>query len=446
MRRLGTFATDVTDLLLTGILSIGSPYDGDTLKVTLGGPSSGMTTITPMGSEFRIDSFFDVFIDVTLEGTGLRRVRHRPDPPGRRAGAVDLGADASRLPSALASQRCKGRGPVFHRPDRGERTDAGVRPTAHSARGRRRRGGGSTLGAADRPARAAAGARTASRRWRNRVAFHRTPYRNAMRQEPVRSKMRPDASAAETPCRKMVAENDQADHRAGLPRRHEIASGYRTGPSSPPAPPPPAFGRSPSPKNSRGGKVARRASHAKRRESGGGGATRPRGLDLALTWGGWRGPVKPRSSLKRLPSGARIERARRNVRARALDLGQRTGPRSGVSIARKRPDMKERILRRLLFPDAGGRGRWPRISRGRLTATSRRSPEPGEARSGRFRLPCGRHVEAMAGAAPPRCSRAKARSCFLLISSSSARRYGAWSTSSPVRAYLTARRRRDCPT
>ena len=76
----GTFATDVTDLLLTGILSIGSPYDGNTLKVTLGGPSSGMTTITPMGSEFRIDSFFDVFIDVTLEGTGLSKSGIGPIP------------------------------------------------------------------------------------------------------------------------------------------------------------------------------------------------------------------------------------------------------------------------------------------------------------------------------------------------------------------------------
>jgi PEP-CTERM motif len=70
----GSFATDITGLSLSGklMLSGGGPLDGATLMVTLGeSPSTGTTTITADGSVFKIDSFFDVFIDVSLPSAGL---------------------------------------------------------------------------------------------------------------------------------------------------------------------------------------------------------------------------------------------------------------------------------------------------------------------------------------------------------------------------------------
>ena len=66
----GTFTVDITGLTLSGPLSLpGSPLDGRTLLVNLdtSNTSSGATTITPDGGVFRIDSFFDVFADITLE-------------------------------------------------------------------------------------------------------------------------------------------------------------------------------------------------------------------------------------------------------------------------------------------------------------------------------------------------------------------------------------------
>jgi PEP-CTERM motif len=72
----GIFATDITGLSLSGelMLSGGGPLDGATLMVTLGGsPSTGTTTITADGSVFKIDSFFDVFIDVSIPGTTLSK-------------------------------------------------------------------------------------------------------------------------------------------------------------------------------------------------------------------------------------------------------------------------------------------------------------------------------------------------------------------------------------
>ena len=66
----GTFTVDITGLTLSGPLSLpGSPLDGRTLLVNLdtSNASSGATTITPDGGVFRIDSFFDVFADITLE-------------------------------------------------------------------------------------------------------------------------------------------------------------------------------------------------------------------------------------------------------------------------------------------------------------------------------------------------------------------------------------------
>jgi hypothetical protein len=66
----GTFTVDITGLTLSGPLSLpGTPLNGLPLTVGLNtaDTSSGTTTITPDGSEFRINSFFDVFADITLE-------------------------------------------------------------------------------------------------------------------------------------------------------------------------------------------------------------------------------------------------------------------------------------------------------------------------------------------------------------------------------------------
>jgi hypothetical protein len=72
LSELGTFPTDITGLSLTGTLDLpGSPFDNHALDVTLAAPSFGMTTIAQDGGLFRIDSFFDVFIEISLPGTGL---------------------------------------------------------------------------------------------------------------------------------------------------------------------------------------------------------------------------------------------------------------------------------------------------------------------------------------------------------------------------------------
>jgi hypothetical protein len=69
----GPFTVDITGLALSGALSLpGSPLDGRTLMVGLDSSdpsdtSAGTTTITPDGAMFRIDSFFDVFVDITLD-------------------------------------------------------------------------------------------------------------------------------------------------------------------------------------------------------------------------------------------------------------------------------------------------------------------------------------------------------------------------------------------
>ena len=70
----GSFTVDVTGLTLSGPLSLPSEplLDGRTLMVSLDtsnplDTSSGTTTITPDGGMFRINSFFDVFTDITLD-------------------------------------------------------------------------------------------------------------------------------------------------------------------------------------------------------------------------------------------------------------------------------------------------------------------------------------------------------------------------------------------
>src|SRR6202030_727171 len=65
----GSFTTDITGLKLSGPLSLPSnpSLDGLTIVATLDTmhTSSGTTRITADGSVFKIDSFFDVFIDVS---------------------------------------------------------------------------------------------------------------------------------------------------------------------------------------------------------------------------------------------------------------------------------------------------------------------------------------------------------------------------------------------
>ncbi|HEY1453937.1 MAG TPA: PEP-CTERM sorting domain-containing protein [Roseiarcus sp.] len=70
----GAFTVDLTGLSLSGPLSLPSEplLDGRTLAVGLDtsnpmDTSSGMTTITPDGAMFRINSFFDVFVDISLD-------------------------------------------------------------------------------------------------------------------------------------------------------------------------------------------------------------------------------------------------------------------------------------------------------------------------------------------------------------------------------------------
>jgi len=66
----GSFKTDITSISLSGPLSLpGTPLNGYTLSLALNPSetSSGVTTITPDGSLFKIDSFFDVFVDASLE-------------------------------------------------------------------------------------------------------------------------------------------------------------------------------------------------------------------------------------------------------------------------------------------------------------------------------------------------------------------------------------------
>jgi hypothetical protein len=79
LSELGTFTTDITGLDLTGTLVLpGSLFDGHVIDVTLAAPSSGTTTIAQDGGLFRVSSFFDVFIEISLPGTGLSR--SPPDP------------------------------------------------------------------------------------------------------------------------------------------------------------------------------------------------------------------------------------------------------------------------------------------------------------------------------------------------------------------------------
>ena len=73
----GTWTTDLTALHLSGPLTLppANPLDGHTLTLNLAASpaSTGETSITPVFGgenqqrEFRIDSFFDVFVDLSLD-------------------------------------------------------------------------------------------------------------------------------------------------------------------------------------------------------------------------------------------------------------------------------------------------------------------------------------------------------------------------------------------
>ena len=66
----GSFTVDLIGLSLSGPLSLsGSPLDGRTLMIGLDASetSFGTTSIVADGAAFKIDSFFDVFADITLD-------------------------------------------------------------------------------------------------------------------------------------------------------------------------------------------------------------------------------------------------------------------------------------------------------------------------------------------------------------------------------------------
>ncbi len=64
----GTFMSSLTELDLTGTFNAGM-LGTHSLEVTLGPmTSSGPTTISPWGSDFRISSFFDVFAEISIDG------------------------------------------------------------------------------------------------------------------------------------------------------------------------------------------------------------------------------------------------------------------------------------------------------------------------------------------------------------------------------------------
>ena len=75
----GSWATDLVALSLSG------PVLGHTLTLTLDPVqlSTGATSITPIGDLFRIDSFFDVFVDLSLE---LGTTAEYPARPNRSSG------------------------------------------------------------------------------------------------------------------------------------------------------------------------------------------------------------------------------------------------------------------------------------------------------------------------------------------------------------------------
>jgi hypothetical protein len=72
---IGTWTTGLDKLDLSGTV-LGDPV---TVALDPSNPSTGTTSITPTGSEFLISSFFDVFVDITIDtGTGPLMVSKGP--------------------------------------------------------------------------------------------------------------------------------------------------------------------------------------------------------------------------------------------------------------------------------------------------------------------------------------------------------------------------------
>jgi len=71
----GTFATDITSISLSGSLSLppSNPLNGAIIELALNpsDTSAGVTSITADGALYQITSFFDVFVDVSLQGTDV---------------------------------------------------------------------------------------------------------------------------------------------------------------------------------------------------------------------------------------------------------------------------------------------------------------------------------------------------------------------------------------
>ena len=63
LTELGTFASTLTELDLAGTFN---GHLVETLLTTQ--PSTGTTTIAPLGSQFQVSSFFDVFAEVSIDG------------------------------------------------------------------------------------------------------------------------------------------------------------------------------------------------------------------------------------------------------------------------------------------------------------------------------------------------------------------------------------------
>ena len=89
----GIWATELTSLLLSG------PVLGNTLTVSLdpNNPSTGETSITPndnLARTFRIDSFFDVFVEISLDG---------PTPLHTTRGPIHAEAVSVPEPSSIAA-------------------------------------------------------------------------------------------------------------------------------------------------------------------------------------------------------------------------------------------------------------------------------------------------------------------------------------------------------
>lgn len=110
----GTFDTEMLQLSLTGLSPLGQVLIRESPTL----PSLGRTTITDLGGgQYQIDSFFDVFTELSIDGgqtwvpsTGSARVELQPDVPEPSSQllivtAIALGANRFRRRRGLARAR-----------------------------------------------------------------------------------------------------------------------------------------------------------------------------------------------------------------------------------------------------------------------------------------------------------------------------------------------------